>query len=1097
MKTYFKTNLKRSISFFVVIIMVLLTVPISAFAVSNDTVDLYFEPTSLQPAYKNAIFINGTFYDYINESTAQTIKIPRARFHNGENNITFICGSSQTGTYYDETVAPNTRNHNDPKIKNIQLTVDGSNNIPTTVVGHYITDPTIPAIDSSRTDSVVYQPDTNYTFGDGAPGGSPHPASLTIPYKIDFNFQLEGIEQDTDVSPYDINLEEGQIYNNTVTVTTSAANNSENLQLFVDNTEIQSKGTGEVSFRYLSNGIQADDNQFKNGFFINGSLVDYLNENISEIAIDEGKINYNSENTISLMIGNEKGPYDENLAPEKANYDDFTVKTFDLILPDGTVLTPTKIKTYRAENSKIPASQKNIVEEEEYSSTKTYKMGDGFPGGSDLSQYYKIDIIYNVPQQNKLVKYFSLDTTKFSDGLHTVSVKADQIEKNSVSVKFDNTAPAISLSFTDGETIGDGSQLTSSITDEIAGVSTISYRLNGEEISFPYTATIEKLGTGLQILTVLAEDKLGNSIEKTFSFHLDSSLPTYTDQTTTTKDGKTTFSVTTGSNSNGSLTVDFYQADPLSVTSYTGISSNTNINQIDLSSGMLVTPEESQFLSTKTSEGLPYQSYIIDTQGKSGTMNIHFTAKTLTGETLALQLYNPATDSWDMIQKQTSKGQELEFSCKIKLEDYAKNNQVKAVVAPFLVSNESDTIAWISDTQYYTQREELKEQKIYEKMLTWLKQQYLDSNIGYVAHTGDIVETSSSEEQYIFASKAQNILDEANIPNGLVSGNHDVGADIENLNYNLYKKYFGASRYKGKDWYGGEFDNNTNHYDLVTIGGQDMIILYLGMGQEATPETIMWANNVLSTYSHRTAIIALHEYLNPQGSYITYARGEQVFHNIIVPNDNVAMVICGHDPGASRNIRQVPDSDRKIIEILSDYQAEQNGGDGFLRLLQFTDGKLVNKTYSPVTDTYNCFSPEVDEFTVDIHMAQNLRIIETKGFTASICGDKDVPFSSTSVDSGSIASTTLDNKNINFTGWYAVITDDNGNRIQTPVMSFQIDSEQTTSQQPSRDQSIDKNHNTPTDSNYPITGDKGFILILVLLCISASTYIIIKKQKTY
>ena len=277
-----------------------------------------------------------------------------------------------------------------------------------------------------------------------------------------------------------------------------------------------------------------------------------------------------------------------------------------------------------------------------------------------------------------------------------------------------------------------------------------------------------------------------------------------------------------------------------------------------------------------------------------------------------------------------------------------------------------------------------------------------------------------------------------------------------------------------------------------------MIILYLGMGKEATPETVAWANSVLKTYSHRTAILAMHEYLNPQGSFVTYARGEEVFNQIIVPNDNVAMVLCGHDPGASRNIREVPGSDRKVVEILSDYQNAEKGGNGFLRLLQFVDGKLVNKTYSPITDTYNCFAAEKDEFTVDLHMTESKRIAASKDFSAAFCSE--TAFASARVESGETATAVLKNAEIDFTGWFAVITDQNGNSVQTPVQEVKTAPVDPGEQDPDNgngdgnQQGGDGNNG---NSNVPATGDARHLPALAcILLMSAAGFVVLKKKST-
>lgn len=1035
MKSGLRSISKRMVSALAAALVTVAAIPSSVFALGEEkTVDLYFEPTSLQPAYHNAILINGEFYSYIGEAGAQTIKIPQNKFKDGDNTVTFICGSSATGTYYDETVAPNTRNHNDPKVKNIKLTAEGTEYLPSAVTGHYITDPTIPAAQSSRTDRVDYAVNTDYIFGDGQPGGTPHPASLTIPYKIDFAFR---ISLSSNVAPYDTNLQANGIYSALVNVAASASTAEEDLKLYVDDTEISAKGDGSTTFCYSSNGIQANDgNHFQNGFYINGVLKDILNENISKISISNGDLRFGSENTISLTIGNSNAPYDESKKPGAVNHDDFKVSNFQLVLPDGTALVPSKVVTYRAADQQTPAADDKITSEESYIPGKDYQLGDGFPAGSDLSMFYKIDLIFEVPEENSQVHYYSMDTTKFSDGEHTITLRSSGTVRKSIPVRFDNTSPTIVPTFKDGAVLTEGTVIDAEISDVVSGVDTssITASLNGTKISLPYRLTSEQLDSGSQLLVIHAADRMGNVADQSFAFRVDDSAPSYLSGEAVQNGDEVEFSVQTGAGT-GQIKVDFYAAEPLETVFSSGVS-----EQLTLGTQLLKGAQKDGAQTTSSSQGLPYQLYEVDTKGRSGQVQLSCTGNTVLGETLAFQVYNHTKGCWEILDQKKSSGEALEFSVRVDTTDYVKDDKIQVALTPLLTENGSNTIAWISDTQYYTQRQELMEAKIYEKMLTWLKGEYQSGKVGYVAHTGDIVETSSSEQQFVFASGVQEILDKANVPNGIVSGNHDVGADIDNLKYSLYQKYFGASRYQGYSWYGGNYGDNTHHYDLVTVGDQDMIVLYLGMGKEALPETVAWANEVLETYSHRTAIIATHEYLNPQGSYITYARGEEIFRQIIVPNENVAMVLCGHDPGASRNIRSVPGTDRKVVEILSDYQATENGGNGFLRLLTFADGKMQNKTYSPVTGQYNCFAASTDEFTVDLPMVENKRMVTTSNFSAGMVETLE-SFGTETVSAGEKASVTLPVSDVDFSGWFAVLADEEGNQTQTPVMALSLDTQ--------------------------------------------------------
>ena len=116
--------------------------------------------------------------------------------------------------------------------------------------------------------------------------------------------------------------------------------------------------------------------------------------------------------------------------------------------------------------------------------------------------------------------------------------------------------------------------------------------------------------------------------------------------------------------------------------------------------------------------------------------------------------------------------------------------------------------------------------------------------------------------------------------------------------------------------YGGGLDDNASHFDLVSIGGYDFVILYLGCYLEDDPATLAWANEVLRTYSGRNAVIAAHEYLNKHAQW-SGDRAEVIWNELVVPNDNVKLILCGHNEGAADRLRQVGDSGRYVLELLA------------------------------------------------------------------------------------------------------------------------------------------------------------------------------------
>ena len=263
-------------------------------------------------------------------------------------------------------------------------------------------------------------------------------------------------------------------------------------------------------------------------------------------------------------------------------------------------------------------------------------------------------------------------------------------------------------------------------------------------------------------------------------------------------------------------------------------------------------------------------------------------------------------------------------------------------------SPENFTIVALPDTQFYSESYPW----IFENQTKWIVQHKDEKNIVFVTHLGDVVNTSSQDYQWQNADNAMSILD-GKVPYGILPGNHDGYAE--------YERYFPALRYEGYSYWGGSYDSpksmgnsvssspNMNNYQLFTWGGMDFITLSLQYNPPA--DVLSWADNVLSEYSDRRAIISTHSYLNTDGS-LTDTGGTSIYNDVVVPENNVFLVLCGHIHGEAENICNV--GNRTVYQLLSDYQDGPEGGDGFLRIMEFvpSENKIYVKTYSPYLDNY-------------------------------------------------------------------------------------------------------------------------------------------------
>jgi hypothetical protein len=266
-------------------------------------------------------------------------------------------------------------------------------------------------------------------------------------------------------------------------------------------------------------------------------------------------------------------------------------------------------------------------------------------------------------------------------------------------------------------------------------------------------------------------------------------------------------------------------------------------------------------------------------------------------------------------------------------------------------ASEDFTIIVLPDTQYYSDDDP---ETIFQVQTQWIVDNQAALNIVYVAHEGDLVQTASDTDQWDNADAAMDLLDSAEIPYGVLPGNHDqypMGNPAGTANYNIY---FGVDRFSGKPYYGGHYGtDNDNNYALFTAGGMDFIVINLEYNLESA--AITWADDLLTTYGDRRAIVVSHSILGypPSGSSIApFTTIGQNIYNGLRDNENLFLMLCGHNHAEGRRT-DVYNGDT-IYSLLADYQDLPDGGDGWLRIMTFSpaDDEITVTTYSPTLGLY-------------------------------------------------------------------------------------------------------------------------------------------------
>ncbi|MFC9550837.1 metallophosphoesterase [Rhodococcus sp. NPDC056960] len=311
----------------------------------------------------------------------------------------------------------------------------------------------------------------------------------------------------------------------------------------------------------------------------------------------------------------------------------------------------------------------------------------------------------------------------------------------------------------------------------------------------------------------------------------------------------------------------------------------------------------------------------------------------------------------------------------------------------------------ISDTQYVSR----DRPEVYFDMTRWTADNAAARKIAYSMHTGDLVQSwirpgapdSRARPEFEVADKAMATLEDAGIPYGVLPGNHDnlwnAGGRLipgeHEKNHALYNEFFGPWRFRDQPYWGGSVTDTDNsaHYDLLDIAGAKFLMLYIGYNP---PEHVLkWAEGVLADHPDRNVVIGSHYYLDEDGSLrmsgfgdIGSSAGQQIWNRLVVPFETVFLVLAGHVDGQTTvTDRKVDDTDRKVVELLADYQYFTVDGrreTGFQRLLQFDldGGALAVTTHSPTLDSFRVedfdpqrrYEPGDGDFVTDVELRADL-----------------------------------------------------------------------------------------------------------------------------
>ncbi|QEU12323.1 lamin tail domain-containing protein [Dermabacter vaginalis] len=796
------------------------------------------------------------------------------------------------------------------------------------------------------------------------------------------NIALTRVSVDgADKGPVRLNVTEKQYVGGTTRLSVSTDNASDQRTLAVDGTEVEANIPSLEKEPVFGIDATQTDAFFRNGVLVKDEVLTIFDQGFYEnwvtvsTPIPHKYITKGEGLQVDVAAGTKAKP---GIDPNENN-DDFNARNARLVLPDGRTL---RAANYDGANGKLVEAS---------DPEKIIQMGDSSG---------KVEILnakFMIPDDAYTANAYQWDTTKVADGEHKVLGKNAAGDTVETTVIVDNTAPTITSSIEDGSEQRGEFTVNFEATDTGSGVASTTATFDGKPIENGAKLSSLTLAAGEHTLTIVSTDKLGNESTKKITFTTPVEQPSAAlapeNGTGLNACVDDSVSATATDPSKDNLTVSFREGYTTSLSEGTlsGTAGSVHdANQAGREGEALKSGE-----TTTASDALPFHEFataVPKDADENSEVRVSWNGVSNKGQRVRLLVWNTEKNGWEEVAHTLTDAEsgEAKLEAMVPLKGHSVDGEIKAIVQQgigYAGANLSDrsgeepgehaddtprsdydyTFAVETDTQYYNDDE-----KIYHHQVAihdYLLRVREKMNLQYLFHTGDIVDKIDNAEGWVRADETYKELDDAKLPYGVLAGNHDVGH--HNNDYSKYYEYFGKDRYENNPWYGGSYKNNRGHYDLVSAGGQDYIILYMGWGPG--DDEIKWMNDVLAQYPERIAFIELHEYMLTTGGLGPIP--QRIYDEVIATNPNVRAVMSGHYHDAHTRVDEFDDNgdgtpDRTVTQMLFDYQGLPEGGQGYLRLMHFDNeqGRMTVRTYSPSLKDYDSedesFEPIDQEFEV-------------------------------------------------------------------------------------------------------------------------------------
>lgn len=843
--------------------------------------------------------------------------------------------------------------------------------------------------------------------------------------------EITGYEK---ISGLQLNVEDGTLLMGQANIKAIHSKTPTDSTMTIDGVDVTKEMTYELpDSAFFAFEANKTANYYKNAVTIDKTILRTFDDRYDDyttvsVPVEASNFKKGEHRTFQIRAGSKNSPFDTS----GENLNDVLIRNMRLVLHDGTTLYPTNYP-----------DQHKILE-----------IGDA--SGSPRF----IEPSFELPDNAFSAKTYTLDTTKLTDGEHTVVVKNGK-SKKTVKIVVDNTAPQINSSLVNNQTYKGPFTINAEVIDENVG-NAPSATLDGEPIELPYDTSSAKLTAGTHTIVYQATDRIGNTTKKTVKFKTEEEMPYDPELVSPTLNGssETTsalLKVKVSDPTHDNLNVSFnkgYHYTPAD-SALTTIENNADqeppeqlapLNEVTVRDTAAIEKVDGNYLTTTSKEKYPYHRFQLNLDPSitaDDDIEVNWEGKSLLGRKVTMYVWNHDTNKWDpKIWKIADSTKNFKLSTMVQGSSYIRHNQVQVMVQDEIAetSQFDYSFIWMGDTQYYAK----SYPEIYNRMTSWIADQQSALKIKYVFHSGDLVDTFDNAKQWKAADKAMKTLDTAGVRYGVLAGNHDVTSTThKDAEYKYYYQYFGDKRFENKSYRGGSYKNNRGSYDLINEKGTGYIMM--NMGWEIGDEEVTWMNSILKKYPERKAILNFHEYLGTDGQRTD--TGNYLFEKVVKPNANVIAVLSGHLSDAERLVTPIDDNgdgktDRKVYQMLMDYQSGAEGGQGFLRILKVNpvNNKISVDTYSPYLDKYNYYDPqdypEKDQFDMDVNIAPEEKMVATDAINFNVYTKQKIGELHDVTDGDTVQTRWSSLQSNHKYNWYVKLSDAFGGEKRSPVWEF-------------------------------------------------------------